>query len=154
VKLSFRHLTRATLVLFITGSSVWPASPATLRCRSDPAVVLSDGTILDLSADIDGMLWDIKSVEYTIHIPSKTKALLVVPTPNWPTTLEKITVLSDQAAGVYDTTTIARTKSSTSQVTAYLLVRPLINLLPSLAQASGTQGTPVRVKITAKSGLF
>lgn len=150
MKNSIRRLTRATLVLLITGMSVWPAYPDMMRCRSDPAVLLSDGTILDLSADFDGMLWDLTSVEYTIHIPKGTKALAVVPTPNWPAAIEKITVLSDSPASVYDTTTIVRTRTATSRVTAYLLVRPLFSLLPKTASASALQGQPVRVKITTR----
>jgi hypothetical protein len=145
-----RRLTRATLVVLITGMCAWPAYPAAIRCRSDPAVVLSDGTVLDLSADIDANLWDITSIEYTIHLPCKTKALLAVGTPNWPTTLEKFTIYSDSSTGVYDTQTVVRTRYTGTAVTANLLVLPLLKLFPSVASASGIQGQSVRVKVTTR----
>jgi hypothetical protein len=150
VKLSIRRLTRASLVLFISGAFVWPAYPAGLRCRSDPLVLLSDGTLLDLSADFDGMLWDIKAVEYTIRVPSTTKVLLVLPTPNWPGTLEKIIVRSDMPAKTYDTRTIVWTRNANAKVTAHLLVRPLLSLLPSMKSVTGLQGQSIPVKIVTR----
>ena len=154
MKLSLRSLTRAALVLFVTGSCVWPAHSASLRCRSDPAVLLSDGTLLDISADVDAMLWDITAVEYVIHIPTTTKALAVIPTPNWPGTLEKIVVLSDMPARTYDTKTTVRTRRSTTAVRANLVVKPLLQLLPSLKSVDGVQGNPIRVTIVTKGGLL
>jgi hypothetical protein len=76
---------------------------------------------------------DITSIEYTIHLPCKTKALLAVGTPNWPTTLEKFTIVSDSTTGVYDTQTVVRTKYSGSAVTANLLVLPLLRVFPTVA---------------------
>jgi hypothetical protein len=137
-------------VLLITGSFAWPAYPAGLRCRSDPLVLLSDGTLLDLSADFDGLLWDIKSVEYTIRVPKTVKVLLVLPTPNWPGTLEKITVVTDQAAKTYDTRTVVWTRNARANVTAHLLVRPLINILPAMKSVNGLQGQPIQVKIVTR----
>jgi hypothetical protein len=154
VKLSIRSLTRAALVLFITGSCVWPAHSASFRCRSDPAVLLSDGTLLDLSADVDAMLWDITSVEYIIHVPATTKVLAVIPTPNWPGTLEKIVVLTDMPARTYDTQTTIKTRRATTAVRANLLVRPLLSLLPSLKSVEGVQAKPIRVTIVTKAGLL
>ena len=154
MKLSIRRLTRAALVVMIAGGFAWPAYPAALRGRSDPAVLLSDGTLLDISADVDAMLWDITSVEYVIHLPAGTKALAVIPTPNWPGTLEKITVLSDMPARTYDTQTTVRTRRSTTAVRANLLVRPLLSVLPSLKSVDGLQGKPIRVTIVTKAGLL
>jgi hypothetical protein len=154
VKLSLRSLTRAALVLFITGTSVWPASSASFRCRSDPLVLLSDGTLLDLSADVDVMLWDITAVEYRIHVPANTKVLAVIPTPNWPGTLEKITVVTDQPARTYDTHTTVKTRKPNGAVRANLLVRPLLSLLPTLRSVEGTQGKSIRVAIVTKAGLL
>jgi hypothetical protein len=153
LNLSIRRLTRAALVLLITGTCVWPANSASLRCRSDPAVLLSDGTLLDLSADVDAMLWDITSVEYIIHVPATTKALAVIPTPNWPGTLEKIVVLSDMPARTYDTQTTIRTRQATTAVRANLLVKPLLQVLPSLKSVDGVQAKPIRVTIVTKGGL-
>jgi len=72
------------------------AYTAALRCRSDPVVVLSNGTLIDLSADVDAMLWDIASVNYTLHVPQGLRAIVIVRTPNWPGTKETFRIVDDQ----------------------------------------------------------
>lgn len=99
-----------------------PAYTGLLRCRSDPAVLLSNGTLVDLSADIDAMLWDVKSVNYTLYVPAGLRAILVIRTPSWPTTKETFKIVANQAPKVYDSTTIVYTKRTGTGVTANLLV--------------------------------
>jgi len=119
-----------------------PAYSGALRCRSDPAVILSNGTVLDLSADVDAMLWDISSVQYTVHVPEGVWAILVVRTPNWPGTKESFKIVSDAPAKVYDTTTLVKTTRRGVAVTANLLV----NL--NFASTRGSDLQPLRTTVT------
>jgi hypothetical protein len=146
VNLNLRRLTLGTLVIFITGMAAWPAYPAGLRCRSDPVVLLTDGTIIDLSADVDAALWDVSSVHYTVHVPCTAHVLAVVRTPNWPTTLETFNVVSDATQGRYDTSTVVHTKQTGVGVTASLVVKTLRNLI-SMASTSGRDRQPLRVML-------
>ncbi len=59
--------------LLATGVLATPLAPhahaAFGACRSDPIVVLSNGVVLDLSANIDTDQIDIKEIGYTLHGP-------------------------------------------------------------------------------------
>src|SRR3954468_1858658 len=102
-----------------------PAVPSGLRCRSAPTLVLTDGAVLDLSADIDGMLWDVTSVTYTVHVPKGVKAILVIRTPNWPTAVEKFLVVSDLDTRTYAGETVATTRQG-GTATATMLVTSVL----------------------------
>jgi len=120
------------------------AYTAALRCRSDPVVVLSNGTLIDLSADVDALLWDIASVNYTLHVPQGLTAILIVRTPNWPGTKETFRIVDDQPPNTFDSTTTVLTKRPGVGVTANLLV----NL--QYAAARGWDGQPLRVGVTTR----
>lgn len=128
-----------TIVLLLVVTSVTHA--AAIACRSDPLVLLSDGTILDLSASIDASLWDVTDVTYTIHVPVGVHAILAVSTPNWPTALERFSIVSDQPRGVFDTYTVVNT-STGAAVTAQLLVGLRLDT------TSGVNGESLRVTIS------
>jgi len=149
LSLCLRRLTPVTLVLLLTGMAAWPARGAGLRCRSDPTVLLTDGTIIDLAADIDEALWNVTAVNYTIHVPSKAHVIAVVRTPHWPTTVETFTVVSDSPEGRYDTTTIVHTKKTGVGVSAQLVVKTLRNLI-SIAGTQGLDRQPLKVLITTR----
>lgn len=149
MNLNLPRLSRVTLVLLIAGMCAWPAYSAAIRCRSDPAVILTDGTVIDLSADIDAALWDIKAINYTIHVPSKARVLAVIRTPNWPTTLESFTVVSDSADQRYDTSTVVVTRATGVAVQANLIVKTLRNLI-SMGSTSGLDRQPLRVVINTR----
>jgi hypothetical protein len=125
------------------------AAGGALRCRSDPAVLLSNGAIVDLSADIDSLLWDIERVDYTMHIPAGLSVVAVVRTPTWPTTKETFNVVADQAPGVYDTRTLVRTKKAGVAVTANLIVKTLTNIL-GLRSQDGKSGEVIRVGMSVR----
>lgn len=93
-----------------------------ISCRSDPLVILSNGTVLDISADIDTLLTNVEEVHYTLHIPTGLSVVAALSTPNWPTTVETFTVYADQSAGKYSTTTTVETTTSNTAVTANFLV--------------------------------
>jgi hypothetical protein len=122
------------------------------RCRSDPAVVLSNGTVLDISADVDAMLWDIQAVSYTVRIPAGLRVIAVVRTPNWPTTKETFNVVADQAPGVYDTVTTVRTPTRTA-VRANLVLVTLTSLL-NVGSKDGYSGDALRLGIATRTSLL
>jgi hypothetical protein len=131
----------AASLLFILTVVPPPAYTGLLRCRSDPAVLLSNGTLIDLSADVDAMLWDIDTVNYTLHVPQGLTAILVIRTPNWPGTKETFRIISDQPPKTFDSTTTVYTKRKGIGVTANLLV----NL--QFAAARGWDGQPLKVGV-------
>ena len=73
-------------------------------CRTDPVVVLSDGTIFDLSASISTTPDNIDHVDYTIHAPAGVKATSIVYTDLFLVN-EKVYVVNDSPARTYSTET-------------------------------------------------
>src|SRR5690349_8737564 len=72
---SHRHRVVCALVASL-GLAASLATPhaglaAFTSCKSDPTVLLSNGAVLDLQADIADSYGtaDVKSVQYTIHVP-------------------------------------------------------------------------------------
>lgn len=137
-----RGITAVGFVGFLTAVSVVPADAKATPCRSDPAVLLSDGTVVDLSADIAADLWDVTEVHYEIHVPFGVGVVGVIRTPDWPTTKETFTVLTDNTAGRYDTTTLVRVGKSRVDVTANLIVKTVF------ASAFGRSGLRVRLGVS------
>ncbi len=73
-------------------------------CRSDPIVVLSNGTVLDLSATIGldvSLVSDITQISYTLHAPAGTTVAKVVSTDGDVNYKEQFTLRTDSPAGVY-----------------------------------------------------
>jgi len=117
-------------------------------CRSDPLVLLSDGTVLDISADVGALLWDVEEVHYTLHIPEGLHMVASVSTPNWPTTVERFDVFADNPPGVYTSTTTVYTREENTPVTANFLVNSTYRTL------DGVSGQPLTVEITARRLLL
>lgn len=122
--------------LLLSGLAPSSGSAAEVRCKSDPTVLLSDGTAIDLTADIGVPLWNVTSVEWVIHVPAGQRVVAVITTPNWPSTKEKFTIYADAKPGCVTTTTRVCTTTSTD-VVAQLLVNT------SLAFQSGVSGKPI-----------
>jgi len=73
-------------------------------CRTDPIVVLSNGTVLDLSATIGldvSLVSDITQISYTLHAPAGTTVAKVVSTDGDVNYKEQFTLRTDTSAGVY-----------------------------------------------------
>jgi hypothetical protein len=100
-----------------------PVSEAALDgCRSDPVIYLSDGSAIDLSANIGTSVTNVKAISYTVHVPAGLKMILYAATP----TLgfrgkESFALVNDSPAGHYSTDTLVQTSnrgvSATSQTT-------------------------------------
>src|SRR5262245_35863040 len=67
------------LVVAVTIAS--PAQAALDGCRADPVIYLSDGTALDVTADISTSAANITGIAYTLHVPKGLRAILYVATP-------------------------------------------------------------------------
>lgn len=127
---TFIRTRRIILTLVFLLGLISPASPATqnaqarllAECRADPLVVLSDGTILDISADVGAFLWEVEEVHYVLHIPAGLEVVVALSTPNWPTTIEKFTVHADNPADTFTSTTTVITRRGNTPVTANFLV--------------------------------
>ena len=127
--------------LLAAGLNSQVAAAALIRCRSDPLVLLSDGTIVDISADIDAPLWTVTRVDYVLHIPAGLQVVLALSTPNWPTTLEHFTVYADTTPGKFVSTTTVYTTGSKVGVTANMLVNT------NLGFQSGFNGQPLSITL-------
>jgi len=86
-------------------------------CESDPVVVLSDGTTLDLSAAISDAESDVQSVSYSLTIPSGTSVVSVTNTYGPLGPKEVFSYSAGNAARTYSSTTVVYTGSSQIPVT-------------------------------------
>lgn len=112
-----------------------------LACRSDPVVLLSDGTLVDVSADIETLPFNVTEVHYTLHIPEGLSPVLIVHTPTWLTTIETFTIYPDMPPNRYASETTVRTKKDRVGVTA----RMLVNL--GTGNARGFNGEALRIEL-------
>jgi hypothetical protein len=128
---------------------VTPVAQAALDgCRSDPVIYLSDGTALDISADVSTSVSNVTSIAYFVHVPQGLHAILYLATP----TLgfrgkETFVLLNDAPARQYQIDTLVGTRNGAVAVTAHttLVGVYLLNLSLSLQAkaASGFSGADV-----------
>jgi hypothetical protein len=109
------------LVGMIVSGGPAPVAHATIfGCRSDPVVVLSDGTILDVTADIDTLVSNVREIHYTVHGPPNVQLVAAISTP----TLgfagkETFTYYADAEPYQYMTETLVHTYPDPVRVTAH-----------------------------------
>jgi hypothetical protein len=113
------------------------AGAVSAECRSDPTILLSDGTTLDVSADIGTLLWGVRSVAYTVHIPAEVDVVAILKTPSWPTTMETVQVFADNPEQTYTAITVVTTWDHPVPVTANLV---LVSALDINLGATSTDG--------------
>jgi hypothetical protein len=130
----------------LAGSLPAPAAHAAIGgCRSDPIVLLSNGDILDLSANIDDSVTDIQQVTYTLHGPAGNSVTGVIPTSGVLGPKETFQYTADGAAGSYGVETVVSTLTPHVDVTA---TAQAIGLLWSdSATAQGWSLQPLRVAL-------
>lgn len=134
----------AVVVLLLAGVPNSPVADARLAvCRSDPLVLLSDGTLIDISADIGALLFEVKEVHYALRIPEGLDVVASVSTPNWPTTIERFTVYADNPPGIFTSTTTVHTRRADTPVTANFLVNSVYRTLDGV---SG-QGLTIEIRL-------
>jgi hypothetical protein len=123
-KPTLKHLCMLTCFLLIgfvmSGTLAPTAEAAAGGCRSDPLVVLSDGTILDVSAEIGTAVSNVTEIHYVVHGPREVRLVAAVSTP----TLgfdgkETFTYYADGAPNQYVTETLVQTSYDQVSVTAH-----------------------------------
>jgi hypothetical protein len=87
-------------------------------CYSDPVVVLSNGTILDLSDVINDTDTDVQQVSYTIHAPAGTSVTSVTYTSGPLGPKETFQFFAEGKLGQYDIASQVTTINSGIGVTA------------------------------------
>lgn len=114
-------------------------------CRSDPAVLLSNLSTLDLSATINDSASDVKQTLYVLHGPRGTKPTAIIPTDGLIGLTERFVYYADEPASTYDVYTTVYTGTPRVPVTASALVVGLVNLgAPSV---SGYSGSPIHTHL-------
>lgn len=102
-------------------SSLAPVAQATIfGCRTDPVIILSDGTVLDVTVAIDTDVSNVQEIRYTVHGPRNVQLVAAISTP----TLgfagkETFTYYADAEPYQYITETLVRTIPDRIGVTSY-----------------------------------
>jgi len=113
---------------------------AYLMCRSDPVVILSNGMILDLDADISTLPMQVKEVHYELHLPQGVRVLAVIRTRAWLTSQETFTVYADQNPQQYQTVTTVHTTVGNATVSAVAILVSALNIKLGFYQVLGSEG--------------
>jgi hypothetical protein len=98
-----------------------PVSEAAVGgCRADPIVILSDGTVLDISVGIGTAVSNVREIHYIVHGPRNVWLVGAISTP----TLgfqgkETFRYYADAAPNQYITETLVQTTYNKVGVTAY-----------------------------------
>jgi len=84
-RLPTKHLITLVYLLLAGLALSEPFAPRTEAavggCRSDPIVILSDGTMLDVSADIGTDVSNVREIHYVVHGPRGVHLISAVSTP-------------------------------------------------------------------------
>lgn len=142
----------ALLAVGLVSTAVLPqhASAMLVPCRSDPAVVLSNLSILDLSATISDSTSDVQEVLYVLHGPVGTGAIAVNPTLGLLGPKERFQYVADQPANTYRTDTYVSTGAKTVPVVATADVVSVTGLLATHAvSVSGYNAQDLRISLKA-----
>ncbi len=111
-------------------------------CGGDPIVVLSNGTILDLSTTANTEASTVRQIAYTLHAPAGTWMVSV-------TSLgvdETLSFRADNTPGAYATVTRVDASTSGAAVTTTTTAVPLLGV-PSTGAATGTTNENLRISL-------
>lgn len=127
--------------------NVKDVSAGWMQCRSDPIVILSNGIIMDLSADIGTFPWRVERVDYVLHVPEGVSLVASIATPTWLTTVETFTLIDDAQPGEYRSVTTAYTRNGNASVTAHSLLLSATGIQLDMVSAAGNEGQPIHITI-------
>lgn len=127
-------------ILIVLIGFVNTVSAGWIQCRSDPVVILSNGLVLDLSADIGVPLWEVEQVDYTLHVPQGVNLVASIATPSWPTTIETFTFYDDAPPGEYHSETIVHTTGDNVPVTAHTILLSVLGFQLDAVSVPGFEG--------------
>ncbi len=108
------------LLMAMSASQTPIAEAAIGGCRADPVFILSDGTTLDVTVEINTQISEVKTIRYEVHGPQGVSLIKSISTP----TLgfkgkEVIVYYADARPNQYWTDTWVETTSNNIGVTAY-----------------------------------
>jgi hypothetical protein len=101
----FKHNLLVPLVapILVLTSAASTASASVGICRTDPVMVLSNGTVLVVWESINDNPTDVKSVSYQVDVPRGLSVKFITYLGDVPAKLQTVTVTPDENAGNYDT---------------------------------------------------
>jgi hypothetical protein len=108
------------VALLLSAAFALSAEAAVKGCRTDPIVILSDGTVLDVQAAIGTHVSNVREIHYVVHGPPGVKLVAAISTP----TLgfrgkETFTYYDDALPYQYITETVVHTADDGVSVTSY-----------------------------------
>jgi hypothetical protein len=102
--------TRLTVALLIALCLVVAqVNAASMTCRSDPIIFLSDGIKLQIGVTVETSVNDLISIQYQVHVPANVTMNRVIYTPQWARNKENVVIIADQPANSYKIYTLVRT---------------------------------------------
>jgi hypothetical protein len=117
--------TLASLLLVGSGSAFVgtnPAHAAIGACRSDPIVLLSDGTTVQLYSDIYDAPSSVTTVSYVLHAPIGTTVLNVSYPSDMATAIpETFQLIADATDATYHATTFVADANGKVKITTYAI---------------------------------
>jgi hypothetical protein len=122
-----------------------PAYAGLSGCRTDPAITLFDGTVIQTQAQIGTNMYDVQNVTYNIHAPAGSRVLLIVNTDGLLGLKERVVFYADAPSGTYTVDTIVYTGSHNINVTATSTVIRILGL--DTGSASGRDRQHLRVDL-------
>ncbi len=110
--------TRLTVALLIALCLVIAqVNAASMTCRSDPIIFLSDGIKLQIGVTVETSLADLVSIQYQVHVPANVTMNRVIYTPQWARNKESVTIIADQPANRYMILTLVTTGTASVPTT-------------------------------------
>ncbi len=104
------HKSRLTVALLIALCLVVAqVNAASMTCRSDPIIFLSDGIHLQVGVAVETSVENVMSIQYQVHVPANVAINRVIYTPQWARNKETVTLIADQPADTYQVVTLVRT---------------------------------------------
>ncbi|MBA3868983.1 MAG: hypothetical protein H0X30_07505 [Anaerolineae bacterium] len=137
--------TRVTIaVLIALCLVVAQVSAASISCRSDPVIFLSDGIKIQVGVVVETSVDDLISVQYQVHVPANVSINHVIYVPQWAKNKESVTLVADQPADSYQVWTIVRTGTAHVGVTIKSMKFGNGDGV-TRQQASGVSGNVIRI---------
>jgi hypothetical protein len=132
-----------------TGAWLHPSSAQAeiAVCRSDPAILLSNGVVLDVGAEVQTNPRDVRSISYLVHLPKNVSALAVRYSGDISRRRETVTSRSDGRAGSYDMYVKVATYGRQLPIVAVTVTARLLGA--SSATVRGRAGRRLHIHVTA-----
>jgi hypothetical protein len=147
---SISNFAKAVTLLLLSLLTLFPiaSQAASMFCRSDPILFLSDGTRLQFNASIETARNNVNGIHYQVHVPIGVSIDRIVFTPNWASDIETVELINDQANGNYQLVVLVDTGNQVVavNVTAMRVSRNNGGQGSSHQTASGVSGQAFRLQ--------